>query len=248
MSKIVLSCSGVKKSFSQYLFPTEMLQDRILRWRRHRRKWTMAALDDINLEVREGEWVGIYGPNGAGKSTLLRILAGLMPPDAGTVHIEGKMSCFFELGTGFHPEQSAAENIYMHGLLHGLPPSAIRSDIDDIISFAGVRSHRDLPIKCYSTGMIQRLAFAASSRIDADIYIFDEILAVGDKEFQNKCRAHLLTLKKKGKTAIIVLHNLDSLHLFCDRVIHLNGGKITEESHVSEDQRQKLLAFAHSGM
>lgn len=242
MSDFMISCSGVSKSFEQYLFPTEMLQDRVVRWRRHREKWRVQALRDIDLHVQRGEWVGIYGPNGAGKSTLLRVIAGLMPPDAGTVAVHGNMSCFFELGTGFHPEQSAAENIYMHGLLHGLHPSVIRSNIDDIISFAGVESHRDLPIKCYSTGMVQRLAFAACSKVDADIYIFDEIMAVGDAEFQSTCRRHLRSLKKRGKTAIMVLHNFENLQSLCDRVIHLNAGHITAETHAVIKQQNADIA------
>lgn len=234
MSDVVLSCRGINKSFEQYVYPSVMLQDRILQWRKHRQRWSIDVLKDVSLSVRRGEWVGIYGPNGTGKTTLMRILAGLLPADAGTVERIGKVSCFFELGVGFHPERSAAENVYLHGLLHGLTPAEIRARTDEIIRFAGVESHRDLPMKCYSSGMNSRLAYAAASIIDADIYLFDEVFAVADREYQEKCRSHMRGLRARGKTALIVNHGLESLRQFCDRILHFENGRIVQEEIVPQ--------------
>lgn len=229
MSQHAVSCIGIGKRFTKYVVPSEMLQDRILRWRRHGKHWSHTALKDITLSIGKGEWVGLYGPNGSGKTTLLRILAGLMPPDAGTVSTTGKLSCFFELGVGFHPEKSAVENIYLHGLIHGLHPDVIRRRTDEIIKRAGVESHRDLPIKCYSTGMKMRLAFITTMRTESDIYLLDEIFAVGDSEFQKICREELRLLKEKGRTVILVLHELGELQNICNRILFLEEGMICKE-------------------
>lgn len=226
MSTPILSCSGVTKTFRQRVLPASLLQDRILRPRSATSYWEKTVLENVSLDLGAGEWVGIYGPNGAGKSTLLRILAGLMPPDIGHISHNGSMSCFFDLSAGFHPERTAVENIYLHGLLHGRSPSEIRRTVDAVIEFAGTESHRDLPMKCYSTGMQMRVAFAASSMIDADIYLFDEVLAVGDADFHEKCTLHLHRLREAGKSAIIVLHSLPELHNFCDRVLTLEEGRL----------------------
>ena len=232
MPKTAVSCTGIGKRFTKYVFPSEMLQDRILRWRRHKRRWTHTALREVELAIEQGEWVGLSGPNGSGKTTLLRILAGLMPPDSGTVKINGKLSCFFELGVGFHPEKSAVENIYLHGLIHGLHPDVIRRKTDEIIERAGVRTHRDLPFKCYSQGMKMRLAFITTMRTESDIYFLDEIFAVGDEEFQKICREELRLLKENGKTVVLVLHELKELRNICDRIVFLENGEICKEETV----------------
>jgi ABC-type polysaccharide/polyol phosphate transport system ATPase subunit len=136
------------------------------------------------------------------------------------------------LGVGFHPERTAAENIYMHGLLHGLPPAVIRSRIDEIIAYAGVQSHRDLPLKCFSLGMQLRLGFAAAAHIDSEMYLFDEILAVGDHAFQLQCWKKLEGMKRAGKSAILVSHVLGDLERICDRILHVENGKIVREQLV----------------
>ncbi len=233
MSDIVLSCTGVGKTFEQKLLPSFMLQDHVLRPADHSRRWSRTVLHDVTLNVRQGEWVGLYGPNGAGKTTLLRILAGLMQPDTGSVERSGSISCFFDITAGFHPERSAPENIYLHGLLHGRTPSEIRSTIDAVIAFAGVESHRDLPMKCYSAGMNLRVAFAAASMIEADIYLLDEVMAVGDASFQQKCRDHLQALRAKGSSAIMVNHSLSDLEKFCDRIVILDNATIEDHTAVA---------------
>ncbi len=225
----VISCTNISKSFEQRLIPTSMLQDRLLKWRLHRKKWSIKAVDNVSLSVRRGEWVGLYGPNGSGKTTLLRIIAGLLRQDSGQVRTQGLLSCFFGLGVGFHPERTAAENIYIHGLLHGLAPAEIRRLTEGIIEFAGLESHRDLPVKCYSTGMQLRLAFAAAAHVESDIYLLDEVLAVGDAEFQGKCMGHLREMRKKGKTVVMVGHGLQQLEGMCGRVLFLADGRLMSE-------------------
>jgi ABC-type polysaccharide/polyol phosphate transport system ATPase subunit len=227
MSSPVISCTGIHKSFSQAIYPSVHLQDHLLHWRRHRRQWRIDALTNIDLQVGRGEWVGLYGPNGSGKTTLLRIIAGLLPADQGGVRLTGRLSAFLGLGAGFHSERSAIENIYIHGLLHGLSRREVHESINEILAFAGIESHRDVPVKCLSTGMMLRLAYAASSFIDSDIYLFDETLAVGDSAFRERCRTHLRSMRERGKTVLLVSHGLDELKTICDRVIHMEKGKIT---------------------
>lgn len=230
--KTALSCTGVQKRFRHATVPTSMLQDRILRWRKYRKQWTHDAVRDVSLSVAPGEWIGVYGPNGSGKTTLLKILAGLLPPDSGTIERNGSMTCFFELGVGFHPERTATENVVMHGLLHGLTNSQIRRQADDIIRFAGVESHRDLPLKCFSLGMQLRLGFAAAAHIDSDLYLFDEILAVGDVAFQSQCWEKLHAMKSAGKSAILVSHGIKDLEKICDRILFIENGAIVREQSV----------------
>ncbi len=229
MNLSAVSCNGIHKTYEQYVFPSTMLQDHILRWRTHRRRWSLKVLENISLSVDKGEWVGLYGPNGSGKTTLLRILAGLLPQDTGTVSANGRLSCFFDLGVGFHPERSAVENIYLHGLIHGVDPATIEGQTNDIIERAGVSTHRDLPIKCYSTGMRLRLAFITIMRTESDIYLLDEILAVGDEAFKSICKEEMDSLRSRGKTVIIVHHGLKSLEKICNRILFMNAGKIVRE-------------------
>lgn len=230
MEQLLLSCTGIHKTFEYPVVPTHLFQDSILRAHRHKEKWRMHALKDISLAVAKGEWVGVYGPNGSGKTTLLRILGRLLEADVGRVEQRGSIACFFTLGVGFHPERVAAENIYFHGLFHGIPPARIVETTDSIIDFAGVRSHVHLPLKCYSTGMQMRLAFAAMAHTDADVYLLDEVLAVGDVVFQKKCKEYMHLLKQQGKAAILVLHAKENLEEFCDRIVYLNDGCITKDA------------------
>lgn len=229
MDNRILSCAGIHKHFEYPVVPTHLFQDRILRAHRHRERWRIHALNNVSLRVARGEWVGVYGPNGSGKTTLLRILGGLMEPDSGAVECCGRLSCFFTLGVGFHPERLAGENIYFHGLLHGMSPQEINEMNERIIDFAGVRSHVHLPLKCYSMGMQMRLAFAAMAHTDADVYLLDEVLAVGDAAFQKKCKAEMRSMKAVGKSAVLVLHGEEDLQEFCDRIVYVDGGCIVGE-------------------
>ena len=215
--------------------PHGLLQDRLLQWRRFLRpRTTVHALKKISLALGRGEWVGIYGANGSGKTTLLRILAGILHADAGMVGRNGSLSSFFELGIGFHPERCAAENMYLHGLLHGLSPAEIRYQTDRIIDFAGLSAFAQMPYKCFSTGMRFRLGFAAATMVDADMYLLDEILAVGDGAFQQQCWDHLFRMKADGKAALIVGHALPDLKRICDRIIFLDDGLIVREEAITD--------------
>ncbi len=238
----ILSCAGVFKSFHRTIVPTVMLQDRVLRWRKHRERWDLEALHDITISMRKGEWIGLYGPNGSGKTTLLRILGELMQPDKGTVNVRGRVCCLFAFGTGFHTERSAEENIYFHGLLHGIPAKEVRAATDEIIRFAGVESHRDLPLKCYSTGMRARLAFAAACQIEADLYLLDEVLAVGDVAFQQKCWKHFEDMKRSGKSAVLVSHEESHLERFCDRIFYFDHGHIVRVAELPKRDAITLLS------
>ena len=240
----IIACSAVSKSFRRHVIPYPLLQDRILRGRSQKRLWTIEALSGISLTVQRGEWVGIYGPNGSGKTTLLRIIAGLMPPDTGCVQVRGMLSTFFGLGVGFHPERRADENIYLHGLLQGLRPVDIRNTMDRILDFADVRSHLDLPLKCWSTGMQMRLAFSAATHVVSDAFLLDEVFAVGDADFQRKCGQRFRMLKDDGTTMILVSHDLKELQKFCDRIVHLQGGRIVGEEQGDPAMKVRVPAVA----
>jgi|CXWL01.1.fsa_nt_gi ABC-type polysaccharide/polyol phosphate transport system ATPase subunit len=242
MSEIILSCTGITKSYERSVIESVMLQERLLKWGLQRKRVIVHALQGISVALHRGEWLGIYGHNGSGKTTLLRILAGLLQADTGEVFQGGSMSCFFELGIGFHPERKAEENIYLHGLLQGFSRKDIRKMTDRIIEFAGIQSHVDLPIKCYSTGMKMRLAFAAAAQVESDIYLLDEVLAVGDVAFQYQCLMHMRAMREAGKTVVLVAHGYDALQNFCDRILTLEHGRIIKDDHNDAVQRERTLA------
>lgn len=227
MSEIILSCDGLSKSFQRAVHPTVHVQDRILHWKKHAESWNVQALKDISLSVRRGEWLGVYGPNGSGKTTLLLILAGLLKKDAGSVSLDGDLSCFLGLGAGFHPEHTAYENISQHMVLHGTSKKRMQELMHSIIEFAGLESHKDLPFKCYSTGMQLRLAFSTAVHVDSDLYLLDEVVAVGDASFREQCEQKLLSMKEEGKSAIIVSHDLEQLERICDTVQFMHDGVLS---------------------
>lgn len=235
--KPIIECTNISKVFHQHTIPTMRLQDELIFWRNRSKAVRIEALKPASCKIDAGEWVGLYGPNGSGKTTFLKILAGILPCDTGTVHIRGSLSSFFELGIGFHPERQARENIRLNGLLSGMQKSEIDDLTERVLKFADIGEHADLPMKCYSTGMRLRLGFAASAQMEADIYLFDEILAVGDESFQRKCHAHLQRLKEKRKTVIIVSHNYDALRQLCGRMMFFDKGLIS-------GQRRKIRTSA----
>lgn len=182
------------------------------------------ALKDINFEVKEGEIVGLVGRNGAGKSTLLKVLSRTTAPTAGQIKIRGKVASLLEVGTGFHPDLSGRDNIFLNGAILGMRKTEIRSKFDQIVEFAGVSRYIDTPVKRYSSGMYVRLAFAVAAHLDPDILIIDEVLAVGDAEFQAKCLGKMKEVSDQGRTVLFVSHNMGAVADLCSRAIMLKQG------------------------
>ncbi|MBL0068490.1 MAG: ABC transporter ATP-binding protein [Chitinophagaceae bacterium] len=193
------------------------------------------ALQDINLDIQPGERVGIIGRNGAGKSTLLKIISRITPPTTGSAIIRGRVGSLLEVGTGFHPELTGRENIYLNGSILGLKKAEINKQLDAIIDFSGVEKFIDTPLKHYSSGMQLRLAFSVAAHLEPEILLIDEVLAVGDAEFQKKCIGKMEEVSKShGRTIMFVSHNLDSLRKFCSTTILLNGGRLIEKGNTEK--------------
>jgi ABC-type polysaccharide/polyol phosphate transport system ATPase subunit len=187
------------------------------------------ALDSVDLRVKRGESLGIIGPNGSGKSTTLRVMSRITPPTSGTVTVNGRISALLELGSGFHPQISGRENAILNAVLLGLTLDEARAVLPDIIAFSELGDFIDQPMRTYSSGMYFRLGFSVAVHVQPEILLIDEVLAVGDAEFQKKCMDHIHGLRKKGVTLVLVTHDMLSLPMFCDRGILLERGKITDE-------------------
>jgi len=198
------------------------------------------ALKDINFEVQEGERIGIIGRNGAGKSTLLKILSRITEPTTGKVRIRGRVSSLLEVGTGFHPELTGRENIFLNGAILGMTRQEIKRKFDEIVEFAEMEKFLDTPVKRYSSGMYVRLAFAVAAHLEPEILIVDEVLAVGDAAFQKKCLGKMENVTKEGRTVLFVSHNMAAVQSLCERACLLDSGKMIREGSVQEVVRQYL--------
>jgi lipopolysaccharide transport system ATP-binding protein len=188
------------------------------------------SLKDINFTIEQGDAIGIIGRNGAGKSTLLKLLSRVTSPTAGSIKIKGRIASLLEVGTGFHPELTGRENVYLNGAILGMRKAEIKQKFDEIIAFAGVERYIDTPVKRYSSGMYVRLAFAVAAHLEAEILIVDEVLAVGDAEFQKKCLGKMGDVSKgEGRTVLFVSHQLNSISTLCNRAILLNKGEIQRD-------------------
>lgn len=192
------------------------------------------ALRDVNLEVKEGEILGIIGRNGAGKSTLLKILSRITAPTEGSIKIKGRVGSLLEVGTGFHPELTGKENIYLNGVILGMSRAEITSKLDEIIAFAEMEKFIDTPVKRYSSGMTVRLAFAVAAHLEPEILVIDEVLAVGDVAFQRKCLGKMEEIAGHGRTVLFVSHNMNSIETLCTKGIWMDGGTIREQGDVKE--------------
>jgi lipopolysaccharide transport system ATP-binding protein len=192
------------------------------------------ALRDINFEVKPGEVIGIIGRNGAGKSTLLKILSRITEPTSGRVELYGRVGSLLEVGTGFHPELTGRENIYLNGAILGMKKVEIEDKFDEIVSFAEIEKFIDTPVKRYSSGMYVRLAFAVAAYLEPDILIVDEVLAVGDLMFQKKCLGKMQDVTQKGRTVLFVSHNMMAVKSLCTRALLLDGGRIACEGSVDQ--------------
>jgi lipopolysaccharide transport system ATP-binding protein len=195
------------------------------------------ALRDVSFRVEPGEVVGVIGRNGAGKSTLLKVLSRITEPTAGRVRFRGQLSSLLEVGTGFHPELTGRENVYLNGAILGMTRREITRKFDAIVAFAEIDRLIDTPVKHYSSGMFVRLAFAVSAHLDPDILLIDEVLAVGDLAFQRKCMEHTRRLRDRGATALLVSHNMFAIKATCDRVVYLAKGRVGYEGPPGEGIR-----------
>jgi lipopolysaccharide transport system ATP-binding protein len=192
------------------------------------------ALKDINFEINKGEVVGIIGKNGAGKSTLLKILSKVTEPTQGKLKYKGRLASLLEVGTGFHPELSGRDNVFLNGAILGMKKHEIAKKFDEIIAFSGVEKYIDTPVKRYSSGMYVRLAFSVAAHLDPDILIIDEVLAVGDQEFQNQCIEKMRSVAKQGNTVVFVSHNLPTVKSFCSHGIFMKHGGIVMQGKINE--------------
>lgn len=196
---------------------------------------TFWALTDINFTIQKGERVGIIGRNGAGKSSLLKILSRITPPSAGILTLEGRIASLLEVGTGFHAELSGRENIFLNGAILGMSRAEVRRKFDEIVSFAEVEQFLDLPVKRYSSGMYVRLAFSVAAHLEPEILLVDEVLAVGDAEFQAKCLGKMEEVSRgQGRTILFVSHNLDAIRALCTRCLLLESGRLVQDGPVSQ--------------
>jgi lipopolysaccharide transport system ATP-binding protein len=192
------------------------------------------ALRDASFEVTEGEVVGFIGRNGAGKSTLLKILSRITEPTEGSARMYGRCGSLLEVGTGFHPELSGRENIYLNGAILGMSQTDIQKKFDEIVDFSGIEQFLDTPVKRYSSGMYVRLAFSVAAHLEPEIMIVDEVLAVGDAEFQAKCLGKMGDIASQGRTVLFVSHNMSAVERLCDRALLLDQGRIVDDGPVSE--------------
>ena len=226
--ELAISVQDLTKKFKIYYDKGNQLKERLL-FRKRSRYEERTVLNGISFQVKKGEAVGLIGHNGCGKSTTLKLLTKIMYPDGGSITMNGRVSSLIELGAGFHPDMSGRENIYTNASIFGLTKKEIDARLHDIIAFSELEEFIDNPVRTYSSGMYMRLAFSVAINVDADILLIDEILAVGDTNFQTKCFNRLRELKASGVTIIIVTHDLSTIEQFCDRAIWLNDGTIVKE-------------------
>jgi ABC-type polysaccharide/polyol phosphate transport system ATPase subunit len=230
MMRNAITLEHVSKSFKRY--PTRgytTLKDLLVRgeWlRRMRSRQHVEALKDVSLSVPEGTVLGIIGPNGAGKSTLLRLIAGIYRPTSGRILVNGRVSALLSLGLGFHPELTGRENIIIGGLAMGLSRREIKRRLEEIVKFAELEEFIDAPVRTYSSGMYMRLAFSVAVNVDPDILLLDEVLAVGDAAFAEKSRARMNEFKARGKTILLVTHDLATVESWCHQALWLDKGEI----------------------
>jgi lipopolysaccharide transport system ATP-binding protein len=204
------------------------------------------ALRNVSFELKEGEVLGIVGRNGAGKSTLLKLLSRITTPDEGEIRVRGRIGSLLEVGTGFHPELTGRENIYMNGVLLGMTHREVGRKFDEIVAFSGVEEFLDTPVKRYSSGMRVRLGFAVAAHLDPEILVIDEVLAVGDAEFQRKCLGRMNTVASEGRTVLFVSHQMEAIQSLCTRAIWLESGQMKLDGPASEVVSSYLASTAQA--
>ena len=224
-NKYAISVVDMTKKFKIYSDKPNTLKERLVFWKKNKIEERI-VLQNINLNIKKGETVALIGTNGSGKSTLLKLMTKIIYPTSGTVKTNGKLTSLLELGAGFHPDFTGRENIYFNASIFGLTREEINKRIDHIIEFSELEDFIDNPIRTYSSGMYMRLAFSVAINVDAEILLIDEILAVGDQHFQEKCFEKLVELKNSDKTIVIVTHSLEAVKKICNRAVWIRNGKI----------------------
>jgi ABC-type polysaccharide/polyol phosphate transport system ATPase subunit len=236
----IIEVSGVSKAFRLPSVRRSTLREHVLDFFRPRAWTTLQVLDRVSFDVKSGETLGIMGRNGSGKSTLLKIVAGIFPPDAGRVAAHAPVTPILELGVGWNPELDAIDNIYLLGTVMGLSVKAIRGLIDEILQFAELERFAKLQVQHYSSGMAARLAFSVAFAAVRDILLLDEIFAVGDAGFKQRCEDRLHGLQKAGHTVVIVSHDPEVIARFCNRALLLDGGRVVVDGRPDEVSGQYI--------
>lgn len=228
-----IEVKNMTKSFKLFYDKPSTLKERLVFWN-HKKADTRTVLDDINLEIKKGETVALIGVNGSGKSTLLKLMTKIIYPTKGTLETNGKLTSLLELGAGFHPDFTGRENIYFNASIFGLTRKEIDKRLNDIIEFSELQDFIDNPVRTYSSGQYMRLAFSIAINVDAEILLIDEILAVGDQHFQDKCFAKLKELGESEKTIVIVSHSLGAIKEICSRGIWIYEGKVRMDDEIDK--------------
>ena len=231
--KPAIIVNNVYKNFKLVYDRPFTLKERLVFWNKTKTDYH-EVLKGINLKIEKGESVALIGVNGSGKSTLLKLMTKIIYPTKGKITTNGKLTSLLELGAGFHQDFTGRENIYFNASIFGLTAAEIDKRVQEIIDFSELGEFIEAPVRTYSSGMYMRLAFSVAINVDADILLIDEILAVGDQHFQDKCFAKLHELKEEGKTIVIVTHSLDPVKKLCDRAVWLSEGKIREDGKIAE--------------
>lgn len=249
MDELMIKIDNVKKQYTLGAIGGTTLRDELQRRRAKRKRLEdptkkigakdvnigekFMALNGVSFEVKKGEAVGIIGHNGAGKSTLLKLITRITAPTEGDIYLNGRVASMLEVGTGFHPELTGRENVYLNGAILGMTKAEIDAKMEDIIEFSEVRQFIDTPVKRYSSGMFVKLAFSVAAHLDSEIMIMDEVLAVGDVAFQNKCLKKMREVADSGRTILYVSHNMSTIRALCDRCVVLNHGQVEYDGDVS---------------
>lgn len=232
-SKYAIIVDNVSKEFKLVYDKPYTLKERLVFWNKTK-VGKHQVLKNINLKIEKGETVALIGVNGSGKSTLLKLMTKIIYPTSGTITTNGKLTSLLELGAGFHPDFTGRENIYFNASIFGLTAAEIDKRVQDIIDFSELGEFIDAPVRTYSSGMYMRLAFSVAINVDAEILLIDEILAVGDQHFQDKCFEKMQELRNSGKTIVIVSHSLNSIQKLCDRAIWIYNGEVKLDGKAKE--------------
>lgn len=234
MGRVAINISRVSKKYDIGKMSNDTLSGSLGNLLKRKESTPFWALDNVSVEINQGEVIGLIGSNGAGKSTLLKILSKITKPTKGKIELEGRVASLLEVGTGFHPELTGRENIFLNGSLLGLSRKEIKERLDDIISFSGIEQFIETPVKKYSSGMYVRLAFSVAAHLNPEILLVDEVLAVGDYAFQQKCLGKMEEVATSGRTVVLVSHNLEVIQNLCTRTVWLDKGKVAFQGKTSE--------------